>query len=221
MKVIDLSSEILTSKDCILEIPEIEYDNNELIKIYESIKDFARVKYLPWKETPDQFISKEESKSLIIQYDNYQIRNPYEQEGMTVNLLDFEYISNLAKRFKIPLYPGNFSITIYKEGYEFKPHIDGYAASVIMFPITGDFSDKTLNFYHRPGMEYETYKEYEMDNSNIFFSHSYNTTNPIIFNSHIVHGVKKLLKPQIKLKINTNHQFGLIRQQYIDGHLIA
>lgn len=216
MSTVNLSSNNITSEDCILEIPEITYDKNELLKIYEQVKNYARVKYLPWSKTPSEFIKNDESKALTIQYNDHGIRNPSDCNG-GVNLLDFKYIRNLFSRFNLKIHPENVSMLIYKEGYIFKPHVDGWAASVLMFPI---ISTSAIDFYHEKDMQFESYKEYSMGYDKIIYSHYYKDASPTFFNSHIIHGVKPTTGFQVKLKVNLNEDFCSIRERYKDGPLV-
>jgi hypothetical protein len=216
MSIINLSADILNKEDCVLELPELQYDKTELLKIYEQVKDYARVKYLPWRETPPEYVKKDEAKALSIQYSDHEIRNPSDH-NKSVNLLDFEYIKNLVSRFNIKIHPASVNMLIYKEDYVFKPHADGWAASVIMFPI---ISTSAIDFYHESGMQFESYKEYEMGYDKIVYSHYYTDKYPTIFNSHIIHGVKPTSGFQVKLKINLDEQFYSIRKKYKNGFLI-
>jgi hypothetical protein len=216
MSTINLSSNNINPEDCILEIPNVTYDKNELLKIYEQVKDYARVKYLPWNKTPTEFAKKDDVKAVTIQYNDHEIRNPADHGG-GVNLLDFEYIRNLVGRFNLNIHPANVSMIIYKEGYVFKPHVDGWAASVLMFPI---MSTSAIDFYHETGMQFESYKEYAMGYDKIIYSHYYSDTYPTFFNSHIIHGVKPTLGFQVKLKINLNDDFYSIRERYKSGILV-
>ena len=208
----------ITKEDCVLELPELEYDKNELLKIYEQVKDHARVKYFPLYPTPAEYTKPEDSPSLSIQYNDYEIRNPADH-GKGVNLLDFDYINRLAQRinFNFKLHPANVSMLIYKDGTIFRPHVDGYSASVVMFPI---IVSSTLEFYHEPGMTYEACKEYEMGYDKIVYSHTYPDTYATLFNSHVIHGVKPTTGFQVKLRFNTNEQFYSIREKYKNKNLI-
>lgn len=216
MPTIDLSSNDIIPEDCILEIPEIIYDKLELLKIYEQVKDHARVKYLPWSKTPNGFVKNDEAKALTIQYNDHEIRNP-DDHGRGVNLLDFKYIRDLFSNFNLKIHPASISMMIYKEGYVFKPHVDGWAASVLMFPI---ISTSAIDFYHETGMQFESYKEYAMEYDKIIYSHYYNDTYPTFFNSHIIHGVKSTTGFQVKLKMNLNDDFCSIRERYKAGMLV-
>lgn len=218
MPTIDLSSNDIIPEDCVLEIPEITYDKFELLKIYEQVKDHARVKYLPWSKTPNnEFVKPDEAKAVTIQYNDHEIRNPSEH-GKGVNLLDFEYIRDLFSNFNLKIHPASISMMIYKEGYVFKPHVDGWAASVLMFPI---ISTSAIDFYHEKGMQFESYKEYPIDYDKIIYSHYYNDIHPTIFNSHIIHGVKPTTDFQVKLKVNLNEDFYSIRERYKAGILLT
>lgn len=223
MSVVNLSADKLTKEDCILEIPEITYDKNELLKIYEQVKDHARVKYLPWRETPKEFTQKEHSKALVIQHTDNEIRNPQEF-GKGVNLLDFEYIRELTRRFNFshPITSPNLSMLVYRDNFIFKPHADGWAAAVIMFPIFVSDVASPIDFYHEPNMKFESYKEYDyMTDDKIIYTHDYSDTHPTIFNSHVVHGVRPTTGLQIKLKINIAEQFYSIREKYRNGTLVS
>jgi hypothetical protein len=220
MSVINLSSNKITKEDCILEIPEVSYDKNKLLEIYEQVKDYARVKYLPWRETPKEFIQKDNSKALVIQHTDNEIRNPNEF-GKGANLLEFSYIRELTERFNFnrKIVSSDISMIVYKDGFTFKPHADGHAACVVMFPI---IVSSYIDFYHESNMVFESYKEYDkMDYDKIVHSHYYNETYATIFNSHVIHGVKPTKGFQVKLKINMNEQFHSVREKYKNGTLVS
>lgn len=210
--------EVLTKDSCLLELPELQYDKNELLKIYNEVKDYARVKYLPWKEVPSTFTKPEDSKSLIIQSHDYQIKNP-DDHNKGINLLEFDYIRNLAERFNFnhKIYPQNIMILVYKEGYVFKPHVDGYAASVVMFPI---ITTSPIDFYYDNSVEFELSKEYELGYDNICYTHHYSDKYATIINSHAIHGVRPTTGLQVKLKFNINESFHSIKQKYLNERLI-
>jgi len=221
--MINLSSNSLSKEDCVLEIPELKYDKTELQKIYEQVKDFARVKYLPWVETKRDFKKVEESKSTIIQYNDHEIRNPLEF-GKGVNLLEFDYIKDLANQFSFvhPIHPGNVTMILYKENFMFKPHVDGYANAVVMFPIFSSKELAPINFYHRTGMTYESYKEYpDVTDYDVIYTHHYSDKHATIFNSHVIHSIKTTTGFQVKLKFNVNEPFDSIRTKYRNNRLVS
>jgi hypothetical protein len=223
MPPINLASTSLSKEDCILEIPEIQYDKAELFKIYEQVKHHARVKYLPWVETPKEFKKIEDSRGAVIQCGDHEIRNP-EYFGKGVNLLDFDYIKKIAERFRFkhPVYPGNVAILIYKENFIFKPHVDGYANSVVMLPIVVSETPSPIDFYHQPNMVFEQYKEYDgIPDDSLIYSHQYSDNYATIFNSHVIHGVKPTTGFQVRLKININEPFESVREKYKNGELVT
>lgn len=208
-----------TKQDCILEIPEIEYDKTELVKIYEQVKGYSRIKRRPNKVYPPGFVS----KTLVMQYDDHGIPNP-EDFGKSVNFLDFEYIRNIAEQFNLKkkIHPGNITMMSYADGFDFNPHVDGpQASSVIMFPFIATGSTAEIDFYYQENIDYVPFENYEdMGYSKIFYSHTYSDKYPTVFNSQIIHGIKPISGFQVRLKINVPEKLLAIRQRYESGLLL-
>lgn len=211
---------LIKPEDCVLELHQIEYDKNELVKIYEEVKEKSRVKYLPWRETPKEFTKRENAKALILQYDDHEIRNPADHRK-GVNLLQFDYIKQLVSKFNFDheIHAGHITMLIYNDNFVFKPHVDGYAKSVVMFPIILPPIPSPVDFYEYD-QSYEINREFDIDEDRIAYTHYYSDINPTIFNSHLVHGVRSTTGFQVKMKININEDFSSILEKYKNGTLI-
>lgn len=207
-------------QECFLEISEIEYDKSELVKIYEKVKQYERIKKRNGYNYPEGFVS----KTRVIQFDDHNIPNP-EDFGKSVNFLDFDYIRSITNRFNFnsKIYPGQITMISYADGFTFPPHVDGtQATSVIMLPFICPPEPIKLDFYHEDGLEYVPFANYvDMDDSKIFYTHTYSETNPTIFNSQIIHGIKPTSGLNVRLKINIPELFSVVRQKYRSKTLVS
>lgn len=209
-----------TIQDCVLDIPEIQYDKHEIQKIYEQVKQYERIKVRTGYTYPPGFVS----KTRVIQYDDHNIPDPSDR-GKTVNFLDFDYIRKLVNQFKFAdmVHPAQITMISYAEGFTFPPHFDGeQAATVVMFPFIESSEPVKLDFYHEDGIEYTPFANYDdMNYDRIFYTHTYSDSHPTLFNSQIIHGIKPTVGFNVRLKINVPEKFSSVVQKYKEGTLVS
>ena len=213
---------MITKEECILELTDFEYDRNELLKIFEQTKKFARVKGLPWRDRPDKVITVENAKCVVIQHGEHMMLDSTKSD-LSCNLLSFEYIKTLVKRLNFihKISPGNVDIIWYRPGFKFEPHTDNYAYSTMMWPIIPEDGGAPIDFYHREGLEIKIPGEYKMLTDNdIVLTHHYSTKYPTIFNSHFIHGVKTVDVERAYFRLRLNETFKEIVEKYKNGTLL-
>ena len=207
----------LKLEDCVLELPELVYDKTKLMEIFEEVKDYARVKSLPW--TQPSLNSIRTAKNVVIQSHDHMILKESEQ-GRGVNLLDFPYIREIVARLDIPVNHTSLDIMWNRPGFKFYPHVDGWAASVFVWPIFSDGDFNPADFYNYSG-EITLNSEYrQLTDIDIAHTHNYSNEYVTVGNSHLIHGVRSVKNNRIFMRLRTDTEFNIVKKRYKDGTLI-
>jgi hypothetical protein len=122
------------------------------------------------------------------------------------DLLDYSVIKQYVDMFNFaqPIKPRDIDLLHYDPGYSFHPHTDHYMWCGIMFPIEPEDAGEPISFYSREGQEPErnvNYKKRGWTDEDIEYNHYYSNKHPTLFNGMIVHGVPKISKERIYLRI--------------------
>jgi hypothetical protein len=211
-------------KDFVLEIKELDYDRTKLIPIYEATKHLGRVKGLPWRSyDKSKVLSTDQAKCVVVQYGDHMMLDDA-NKNLSCNLLEFPYVKELVSKlnFNHEITGNNVDIIIYRPGFKFEPHTDGYSQSTLMWPIIPEDGGAPVDFYHRDDIEIKIPGEYktQVSDKDIVYTHYYNTTCPTIFNSHKIHGVKGVQVDRAFLRLRLNETFESILEKYNTGRLI-
>jgi hypothetical protein len=209
----------------LIEILELKYDRNVLLEIFNQSKEYARLKGLKWRETPKSLVEIEKATSVVIQYGDYMMLDS-NKSNLSYNFLQHDYIKNLVNNlnFSHEITPGNIDIIWYRPGFEFEPHTDHYAASTMMWPIFPEDGGQPIDFYYKKDLEIKKGEAAEFKNKvsleDIIYTHNYSTTYPTIFNSHWIHGIRKVANERAFLRLRINENFESIVEKYKNGKLI-
>lgn len=215
----------MTVDQYLLEIPEITYDRKILLDIFEEAKSFARLKGLSWKEKPKHLVKVNDASSVVIQFEDYMMLDD-SKKNLSYNFLEHEYIKNLIKQlnFSHPVTAGNIDIIWYRKSFVFEPHTDHYAATTMMFPIFPIDGGAPVDFYYNENVELTPGKAQSFENivnqSDIIYTHYYDTTFPTLFNSHWIHGVRKVDNERAYLRLRINESFNEVVKKYKSGTLV-
>lgn len=207
----------MTSQDCILELPEMTYDKNKLVEIFNQTKKYARVKSLPWR--PPYISDVDKAYNVVIQSHDYMMLNE-QDKGQGFNLLEFDYIRNILNRLDLHVDHTNLDIMWNRPDFRFSPHIDGWAASVIVWPILSDGDFNPVDFYDYDGKTTLSSEYKQLTDADIAYTHHYSDTCATVFNSHLIHGVRLVKNNRIFLRLRTNVEFETIKEKYNNGTLI-
>ena len=226
----------MNKDDFILDLPEWNYDSTELGKILEDLRPNFRLKNLPWRAyNIDENTSEEElhemwnkTHAVVIQYGEHMIADKTKSH-LSVNLLDYKIIRDLAERinFDKPISPYSVDINWYKsEDFYFEPHVDYYAASTMIFPITPLDNFQPIDFYDRSKVNYVEGETFGFDgvltDNDIIYTHHYTPGQGAIFNSHWPHGIRRLGAKAVHragLRFRTDEKFSSIMKKYKEGRL--
>jgi hypothetical protein len=207
----------------IIELNNFPYQRTKLLEIYQQIAHLGRVKGLPWRIVQNQFLDRNLATCLVIQSGDYMMLDPSTSD-LDCNLLDFDYIQNLVNTFNIEhtIGPGNLDILIYKPGFTFEPHTDGYCKSLIMFPILPEDGGAPIDFYNDSNITLKTPASYrsKVKNSDIVYTHYYNTNYPTIVNTHKIHGVRRVNETRVYLRCKLNESFESILCKHLQNNLL-
>lgn len=212
---------MITLDDCLLTVSSISYDKDHLKTLFEEVKHCGRVRVPPWIKNKTN-ISLESAKFLSIQYGNILQADP-SLSHLSVNLLEFDYINDLLKKFNFEneIQPFDVEFLWYKIGNIVYPHVDGYAQSVLIFPIFPEQGNAPIDFYDREGLEHSHGDHrFNVFDNNIVLTHHYNQCSPTIINSHLIHGVRYVSRDRVCLRIRIPEKFSSIRNKYLQGQLI-
>jgi hypothetical protein len=207
----------LTPQDCALELPELVYDRNKLVDIFEEVKPYARVKSLAWAQP--SLNSTAAAKNVVIQSHDYMMLKEEEQGG-GANLLDFPYIRELVARLDVEVNHTNLDIMWNRPGFRFWPHVDRWAASVFVWPILSDGEFNPADYYNYSGELVPDSEYRHLTEADIAYTHNYSNEYATVGNSHIVHGVRLVKNNRIFLRLRTDTPFEVIREKYHNGSLI-
>jgi hypothetical protein len=208
---------MLTLEECILELPELTYDKDKLVEVFEQVKGYARVKSLSW--TPPSLNSIESARNVVIQSHDYMMLKE-EEQGKGVNLLDFPYVRELVDRLDIEVNHTNLDIMWNRPGFRFLPHVDRWAASVFVWPILSDGEFNPVDFYNYDGEIVQDREYPQLTLKDIALTHNYSDTYATVFNSHLIHGVRMVKNNRIFMRLRTDTEFHVIREKYQNGALI-
>jgi hypothetical protein len=122
------------------------------------------------------------------------------------DLLEYPIVKKYVDMFNFnsPINPRDIDLLHYDPGYSFHPHTDHYMWCGIMFPIEPEDAGEPISFYSREGQEPERNVNYEKrgwTDKDIEYNHYYSNKHPTLFNGMIVHGVPKISKERIYLRI--------------------
>ena len=209
----------------ILEIPELVYDQKELVSIFDQCKPYGRIKGLKWRKKPRKIVSIEDATCLVIQYGENMMLD-LSKKDLSYDLLQHSYIKNIIEKFNFShrIDSGNIDILWYRSGFEFEPHVDHYAAATMMWPIIPATGGAPIDFYSLDKVKYTPgeaggFRDI-LNADDIIYTHYYNTTFPTIFNSHWIHGVRRIDHERVYLRLRINESFDSIVKKYKNGTLI-
>lgn len=211
----------LEKENFLFEVTELPYDSKKLASYFEQIKNHGRCKGLAWR--PNQKIPTfENARALVYQHSDYLMLD-LNQHGKGINLLDNPYIKELVSVFNFDheIISQHVDIVWNRPGYDFKPHVDGYAATTVFWSFIPEVCETPINFYYRDDVVLKQNQEYlQMTDDDIVFSHYYSAKYPAIFNSHQVHGVKPVTNHRVQLRLRINESYDSVRKKYQSGTLI-
>lgn len=215
----------MTPDKLILEIPELCYDRQVLLDVFEQCKGYGRLKGLKWRETPKQLIDFQEAKCVVIQYGENMMLDG-SKTNLSYNFLQHQYLKDIMQQlnFTHEISAANIDMIWYRPGFEFEPHVDHYAASTMMWPIIPESGGAPIDFYYSDKVKLEAgvaagFKD-TITIDNLIHTHYYSTTFPTIFNSHWIHGIRKVDHQRVYLRLRINEAFDSIVQKYNSGTLI-
>ncbi len=204
-------------EDCLLELPELTYDKSKLLEIFDQVKGHARVKSLAWRQPCLVDVNK--ATNVVIQSHDYMMLKD-EEHGKGINLLDFPYIRELVDRLDIEVNETNLDIMWNRPGFRFLPHVDGWAASVFMWPILADGEFNPVDFYNYDGDIVLSSEYPKLKDTDIALTHNYSHKYATVFNSHLIHGVRPVKNNRIFMRLRTDTKFENVRSKYKQGTLI-
>jgi hypothetical protein len=209
----------------VLEVPELKYSQEELVKVFEHGKDYARLKGLKWKPTPVTLMEISKALCVVIQYgENMMLDN--NKKDLSYDFLQHDYVKNIMERlnFSHPITSGNIDIIWYRPGFEFEPHVDHYAAATMMWPILPNDGGAPIDFYHNKDVKLEPGVPNGFKNviteKDLIHTHYYSIEYPTIFNSHWIHGVRRINHERVYLRLRINESFDSIVKKYNEGTLV-
>jgi hypothetical protein len=205
-------------QECILELPELTYEQQKLKDVFEEVKGYARVKSLPWANPALNAV--ETAKNVVIQSHDYMMMKE-DERGKGINLLDFPYIRELVERLDIEVNDTNLDIMWNRPGFKFWPHVDKWAASVFVWPILADGEFNPIDFYNYDG-EIVLEREYrQLTEKDIALTHNYSDKHATVFNSHLIHGVRTVRNHRVFLRLRTDVELKILRGKYHSGTLFT
>jgi hypothetical protein len=209
----------------LLEIPELQFDRDQLLEIFEQAKPYARLKGLVWKEKPKWLPPLDKATCLVIQSGEYMMLDK-DKANMGYNLLQHDYLKDIMKRlrFSHEIKSGNIDIIWYRPGFQFEPHVDHYAAATMMWPIFPASGGAPIDFYYNENVKIEAGVAAGLEGiitkKDLIHTHYYNTTYPTIFNSHWIHGVRRVTEERAYLRLRINESFESIVNKYNNKELV-
>ncbi len=215
----------MDTSNFLLELTSLSYDRLRLLEIFNHAKPYARLKGLKWRERPNTLTTVDRATSVVIQYGDYMMLDSTKQ-NLSYDFLQHEYIRNLvgSLNFSHEIVSSNIDIIWYRPGFEFEPHTDHYAAATMMWPIFPEDGGAPIDFYYKEGLNFvrgeaNGFKD-TVGNDDIIYTHYYSTTYPAIFNSHWIHGVRKVTRERAFLRLRINEYFESIVEKHTAGKLI-
>lgn len=209
----------------LLEVPELQFSQLELLKIFDHAKPYARLKGLKWKDKPKMLTTIENAKCIVIQHGDYMMLDS-SKSNLSYDFLQHQYVKNIMERlqFAHEITAGNIDIIWYRPGFRFEPHVDHYAASTMMWPIFPADGGAPIDFYYNKDVTLEAGVAAGLDGiiteTDLIHTHYYNTTCPTIFNSHWIHGVRPVTKERAYLRLRINESFDSIVNKYKNNKLV-
>lgn len=215
----------MTSDKFILEVPELPYNQTELFKIFNQCKGYGRIKGLKWKEKPETLSKVSDAKCLVIQYGENMMLDESKKD-LSYDFLQHDYIKEIMERlnFSHPITAGNIDIIWYRPGFEFEPHVDHYASATMMWPIIPTLGGAPIDFYYSDKVKLEPgvpagFQDI-ITTEDLIYTHYYSTTHPTIFNSHWIHGVRRVNHVRVYLRLRINESFDSIVEKHRAGKLL-
>lgn len=215
----------MTVDKFILEVPELPYLREELLGIFEQCKSFGRLKGLKWRERPERLSSLDQARCLVIQYGENMMLDE-SKKNLSYDFMQHDLIRNMMQKlnFNHPITAGNIDIIWYRPGFEFEPHVDHYAAATMMWPIIPETGGAPIDFYSLDKVNYTPGEPVGFKNiltkEDIIHTHYYSTLHPTIFNSHWIHGVRKVNHVRVYMRLRINESFDSIVEKHKSGKLI-
>lgn len=215
----------MTPDKYILEVQQLPYSRQELLSIFRHSKSYARLKGLKWRDRPKHLTSIEMATCLVIQYGENMMLDS-SKSNLSYDFMQHEYIRNMMEKlnFSHKITAENIDIIWYRPGFEFEPHVDHYAAATMMWPIIPETGGAPIDFYHSDKVVLEPGKPAGfkdiISKDDLIHSHYYSTEFPTIFNSHWIHGVRKVDHVRVYLRLRINESFESIVQKYKNGTLV-
>lgn len=182
-------------------ITEFTYNRLELADFYKQFTDYIMnfgdyMQYL----TPDkrEFRGRPGMNAV----------NVHKKEGKY--LQEYDIIKNIINKFdfgyEISLH--DVDLLHYDPGFEFHPHTDHFMKCGIMFPILPDDAGEPIVFYEQSKEDTVPRKNYSdiCTEDDIVYEHYYSNKHPTLFNGHTIHGVRKITKERVYLRIKILHK---------------
>lgn len=209
----------------LLEIPQLQFDRQQLLKIFNHAKPYARLKGLVWREKPSSLISVDNATCLVIQFGEYLMLDNNKTD-LSYDFLQHNCIKDIMKplKFNHKITARNIDIIWYRPGFTFEPHVDHYAASTMMWPIFPADGGAPIDFYYNKDVKLEAGVAAGLagiiTEKDLIHTHYYNTTYPTIFNSHWIHGVRPVTEERAYLRLRINESFESIVDKYNNKALV-
>jgi len=223
----------MNTENFVLDIKELSYDRNKMEEMFNELKPNFRIKGLPWwgDDLKDVFKDYDindvnKFRGVVVQYGEHMMIDPTKSH-LSVNLLDFKIVRDIAERLNLdkPISPYSIDINWYRvSGFSFEPHVDYYAASTMIFPIIPEQDFQPIDFYDRSKVDYVEGETHSFENTlkdeDIVHTHYYGSNYGTIFNSHWPHGIRPIaVGNRAALRFRTDEKFSSIMTKYKNGIL--
>lgn len=211
------NKKMFQSDQYVIEVNDLPYDREQLVRVFEHAKPFARLKGLKWRDnTKYSQLEVDEAPAVVIYSGDYMNLDPAAAD-LNYNFLRHKYVRDMVARlrFKHQITPNNIDIVWYRPGFEFEPHIDHYAYSTMMWPILPVNGGAPIDFYYKSDIDLAPLIKAgkpagfrnQVTSSDIIETHHYSTSVPTIFNSHWIHGVRPVDHERVYMRLRINESF--------------
>ena len=189
-------------------IPEIKIPTQELIELYESLKEYD----YPWNEYKRKYDPNK----------NHQPRGDgglgsiFAPDKDGKDLIDYPLVQDILSKFNFPVVinPRDISIMTYKPGFIFKKHTDREMHYNIMMPLIPIGYTDPIHYWEGK----DTDRDKETKKIGTFY---YDTVHPSVTDGKQIHSVDEIKEPRVIFRIKVvGETFPEVYKRYKEGKFI-
>jgi len=189
-------------------IPEIKIPTEELIELYESLKEYD----YPWNEYKGKYDLNK----------NYQPRGDgglgaiYAPDKDGRDLIDYPLVQNIIKQFNFsyPVYKTDIAFMTYKPGFVFKKHTDREMYYNIMMPLIPRGYTDPIHYWKGADEDRDTTNEK-------IGTYYYDTIHPSVTDGKQIHSVDEIKEKRVIFRIKAiDETFQSVQERYKTGKFI-